>query len=86
MIYTTTRLEDLIKIRGKIDSLIDRVEMSRDLPTPKKELVKFYSQVTIGEGKLKGEKFIIEIYEDLMTIDRQEKLIESMRNIFRSEQ
>ena len=32
MIYTTTRLEDLIEIRDKIDNLIDRVESRRDMP------------------------------------------------------
>jgi len=74
MLYTTTRLEDLIEIRDKLETLIDRVEKGRD--KEKTHLVRFFCDTG-------GYRGILNLYDEKLTSNQRDRLIDVLESVFR---
>jgi len=71
--YTTTRLEELIEIRHKIDRLINRVEKARD--KEKTYLVRFFCDTE--------DMRLVKLYEEKLTLNQRDRLTDVLVNVFR---
>jgi len=69
-LYATTRLEDLIGIRDKIDNLVDRVERG-----DKTHLVRFFCDTE--------NKGLLNLYEEELTLEQRDRLIDVLGSVFR---